>query len=75
MKLACQLVATPLEEGLKLNIDPNQVPVDKGTYQRLVGHLMYLAHTRPDLAYALSVVSQYMHDPREQHMNAMMRIL
>ncbi|RVW81567.1 Retrovirus-related Pol polyprotein from transposon RE2 [Vitis vinifera] len=32
-------------------------------------------HTRPDLAYALSVVSQYMHNPGEQHMNAVMRIL
>ena len=36
---------------------------------------MYLAHTRPDLAYALSVVSQCMHNPGEQHMNAFMRIL
>ncbi|XP_016648316.1 PREDICTED: uncharacterized mitochondrial protein AtMg00810-like [Prunus mume] len=36
---------------------------------------MYLAHTRPDIAYALSVVSQYMHNPREKHMNAVMRIL
>ena len=30
---------------------------------------MFLAHTRLDLAYALSVVSQYMHNPGEQHMN------
>jgi hypothetical protein len=51
------------------------VPVDKGRYQRLVGRLMYLAHTRPDLAYALSIVSQFMHNPGEQHMNAVMRIL
>ena len=36
---------------------------------------MYLAHTRPDFAYALNVVSQYMHNPREQHMNAIIRIL
>ena len=36
---------------------------------------MYLAHIRPDLAYALSVVSQYMHNPGEQYMNAVMRIL
>ena len=36
---------------------------------------MYLAHTRPDLAYALSVVSQYMHNPGEQHINVVMRIL
>ncbi|RVW75762.1 Retrovirus-related Pol polyprotein from transposon RE1 [Vitis vinifera] len=49
-------------------VEPNQVSTDKGRYQRLVGRLMYLAHTRPDLAYALSVVSQYMHNPGEQHM-------
>lgn len=36
---------------------------------------MYLAHTRPDLAYALSVISQFMHNPGEQHMSAVMRIL
>ncbi|RVX00213.1 Retrovirus-related Pol polyprotein from transposon RE1 [Vitis vinifera] len=71
----CQLVNTPIEEGLKLCVEPNQVSTDKGRYQRLVGRLMYLAHTRPDLAYALSVVSQYMHNPGEQHMNAFMRIL
>ena len=64
-----------MEEGLKLCIESNQVPVDKGRYQRLIGRLMYLAHTRPDLAYALSIVSQFMHNPGEQHMNAVMRIL
>nr|CAN79066.1 hypothetical protein VITISV_019693 [Vitis vinifera] len=71
----CQPVNTPIEEGLKLCVESNQVSTDKGRYQRLVGRLMYLAHTRPDLAYALSVVSQYMHNPGEQHMNAVMRIL
>ncbi|RVW93252.1 Retrovirus-related Pol polyprotein from transposon TNT 1-94 [Vitis vinifera] len=71
----CQPVNTPIEEGLKLCVEPNQVSTDKGRYQRLVGRLMYLAHTRPDLAYALSVVSQYMHNRGEQHMNAVMRIL
>ncbi|RVW80173.1 Retrovirus-related Pol polyprotein from transposon TNT 1-94 [Vitis vinifera] len=71
----CQPIDTPIEEGLKLCVKPNQVSTDKGRYQRLVERLMYLAHTRPDLAYALSVVSQYMHNPGEQHMNAVMRIL
>lgn len=36
---------------------------------------MYLAHTRPDLAHVLGVVSQFMHNPKEQHMNAVMGIL
>ena len=61
----CQPVETPMEEGLKLCVEPNQIPADKGRYQRLVGRLMYLAHTRPNFAYALSVVSQYMHNSRE----------
>ncbi|RVW46634.1 Retrovirus-related Pol polyprotein from transposon RE1 [Vitis vinifera] len=73
--LGCQPVNTPIEEGLELCVESNQVSTDKGRYRRLVGRLMYLAYTRPDLAYALSVVSQYMHNPREQHMNVVMRIL
>ncbi|RVW25927.1 putative mitochondrial protein [Vitis vinifera] len=51
----CQPVNTPIEEGLKLCVEPNQVSIDKGRYQRIVGRLMYLAHTKPDLAYVLSV--------------------
>ena len=72
---ACQPVDTPVEAGLKLCVESNQVPVDKGRYQRLVGRLMYLSHTRLYLAYALSIVSQFMHNPGEQHMNAVIRIL
>ena len=36
---------------------------------------MYLAHTSLNLAYALSIVSQFMHNPGKKHMNAVMRIL
>ena len=36
---------------------------------------MYLAHIRPDLAYALSVAIQYMHNLGEHYMNAIMCIL
>lgn len=64
-----QPIDTLIEEGLKLYIEPNQVLVDKGRFQRLVGKLMYLAHIRSNLAYALNIVSQYMNNPREQHMN------
>ena len=49
--------------------------VEKAQYQRLVGKLIYLSHTRPDIAYAVSVVSQFMHDPRERHMQAVDKIL
>ena len=49
--------------------------MNKERYQRLVGRLIYLCHTRPDISYAVSVVSRYMHDPRSGHLDAVYRIL
>ena len=48
--------------------------VDLERYQRLVGRLIYLCHTRPDIAYAVSVVSRYMHDPRTGHLEVVYQI-
>ena len=42
--------------------------VDKGRYQRLVSKLIYLSHTRPDIAFVVSQVSQHMDSPIEDHM-------
>ena len=44
-------------------------------YQRLVGRLIYLTHTRPDISFAVSVVSRYMDDPRKDHKDAVYQIL
>ncbi|CAL9016998.1 unnamed protein product [Prunus brigantina] len=73
--LDCKPIDTPSEQNHKLGLYPDQVPTDKERYQRLVGKLIYLSHTRPDIAYAVSVVSQFMHFPSEDHMGAVMRIL
>jgi hypothetical protein len=73
--LDCKPADTPMIQNHKLGIDPNQSPANKERYQRLVGKLIYLSHTRPDIAYAVSVVSQFMHSPSEEHMEAVMRIL
>jgi len=66
---------TPIIQNHRLIEHTDQVPMDKGQYQRLVGKLIYLSHTRPNIAYAISVVSQFMHNPSEEHMNALIRIL
>lgn len=49
--------------------------VDKERYQRMVGKLIYLSHTRPDIAFAVSVVSQHMNSPREKHLQMVYKIL
>ena len=61
--LDCKPAYTPIIPNHKLGEYPNQVPTDKGTYQRLVSKLIYLSHTRHDIAYAVSVVNQFMHCP------------
>lgn len=73
--LDCKPADTPIVQNHRLGIYTDQVFTDKGRYQRLVGKLIYLSHTRPDIAYAISVVSQFMHCPSEDHMAAVTRIL
>ncbi|KAL6203666.1 hypothetical protein ACLB2K_027366 [Fragaria x ananassa] len=73
--LDCTPVDTLIIQNHRIIEYPDQVLTDKSRYQRLVGRLIYLSHTRPDLAYAVSVVSQYMHNLRKDHMNVVMRIL
>ena len=65
---------SPVESNHRLQKGAGE-PVDKERYQRLVGRLIYLSHTRPNIAYAVSLVSQFMHDPRKTHMEAVSRIL
>ncbi|CAL8150805.1 unnamed protein product [Prunus armeniaca] len=71
----CKLAGTPIVQNHYLGEYLDQIPTNKERYQRLVGRLIYLSHTRPDIAYVVSVVSQFMHFPSEDHMNAVLRIL
>ncbi|GMI96958.1 hypothetical protein HRI_003365100 [Hibiscus trionum] len=73
--LGCKPAETPMEPNLKLGTDKDGEEVDRGRYQRLVGKLIYLSHTRPDIAFGVSVISQFMHAPREKHLEAAYRIL
>ena len=73
--LGCKPIDTPMDSIIKLGNEKYEIPVDTGRYQRLVGKCIYLSHTRPDIAFVISVVSQYMHAPCEEHMEAVFRIL
>lgn len=72
---ACKPASTPIDPNHKLGNAEEDAMVNKEMYQRLVGRLIYLSHTRPDIAYAVSVISQFMHNPKETHLRAAHRIL
>ncbi|CAO2833049.1 unnamed protein product [Amaranthus hypochondriacus] len=69
-----QIIGRGTERGGLYYLEDGE-PADRMQYQRLVGKLIYLAHTRPDIAYAVGIVSRFMHRPQTQHMEAVFRIL
>ena len=62
-------INTPMERGLKLS-DKGTLLKDTNRYRRLVGRLIYLTISRPDITYAVHVLSRFMQQPRKLHMEA-----
>ncbi|XP_021866805.1 uncharacterized mitochondrial protein AtMg00810-like [Spinacia oleracea] len=68
-------VRVPLEPHLKLTPELGDVLPVATEYQRLVGRLIYLTITRPYIAYAVYILSQFMHKSTTVHMQAAKRLL
>ena len=71
----CRPAKTPMEVNHKLTLNDDEPKTNAGEYQRLVGRLIYLAHTRLDISYAVNILSQFMHSPRLSHLQAAHRVL
>ncbi|XP_040374630.1 secreted RxLR effector protein 161-like [Rosa chinensis] len=71
----CNSVCTPTEVGLKLTKNGSGKKVNATLYKQIVGSLMYLTTTRPDIMFVVSMVSRYMEKPTEDHLLAVKRIL
>ena len=71
----CHIMDTPIEVNHKLALSENDPKIEAGSYQELIGKLLYLSHTRPDICYAVNVLSQFMHSPRNSHFHVVNRVL
>ncbi|GJU07479.1 putative RNA-directed DNA polymerase [Tanacetum coccineum] len=70
----CRPSSFPMEPNLKVD-KGEEKKIDASRYRRLVGRLLYLQVTRPDIAYSVSILSQFVGDPRSIHMEAANRVL
>jgi hypothetical protein len=61
----CKFSPTPFLSGVRLEDGGGTPLVEKNLYIQLMGSLLYLSHTQPDLSYAVGAVSTYMHEPHE----------
>jgi hypothetical protein len=71
----CIPISIPLEQNVKLSADERDLVEDTTMYRCIVGSLIYMTIIRPDLSYAVGVVSQFMQTPQKPHLDAMRRIL
>jgi hypothetical protein len=62
--LDCKAMATPMVSNLKLLQDTTLETVDVTLYRKMVGSLMNLTNTRPDICFVVNTLSQYMEQPR-----------
>ena len=71
----CNPSHTPLPEGLILSKESATPPVNATLYRMLVGKLLFLTKTRPDITHAVSVISRFMQNPQEAHLQAAKHVL
>ena len=68
-------ISTPVPSGKRLSLYDGEPLSDGSSFRSVVGALQYLLFTRPDIAYAVNQVCQYMHSPTTAHWAAVKRIL
>ncbi|CAA7022560.1 unnamed protein product [Microthlaspi erraticum] len=73
--LGCRPASFPIDQNHKLALADGDFLADPETYRRLVGRLIYLAATRPDLTYSIHILSQFMHAPRVEHWFAALKVV
>ena len=73
--LKCKSTPTPIVMGMKLSQDEKGSNVNPTLYKKLVGSLMYLTATRPDITYGVSLISRFMNSPKVSHWQVGKRIL
>ncbi|XP_052728009.1 uncharacterized mitochondrial protein AtMg00810-like [Vigna angularis] len=67
--------STPMDSALHLHQDSTKPLVDPLSYRKLVGRLLYLTSTRPDITFTTQQLSQFMSNPTQMHLRAAMRVL
>ena len=68
-------IKTPMSPNVKLTVDLLGKSVDSSLYKSMIGSLLYLTASRPDISYSVRVCARYQANLKESHMTALKRII
>lgn len=71
----CNATSTPMNANERLTNEDGSGRADAEVFRSIVGGLIYLTHTRPDIVFAVSLISRFMHSPTRHHLGVAKRIL
>ncbi|KAL0549966.1 hypothetical protein IC582_014461 [Cucumis melo] len=71
----CNPATTPMNVNEKLQQNDGAEMADAQRFRSLVGGLIYLTHTRPDISYSIGVISRFMQCPSRDHLEAAKRVM
>ena len=72
---SASFVRTPMSPNVKLNVGLLDKSVDSSLYRSMIGSLLYLIASKPDISYSVGVCARYQANPKESHMIALKRII
>ena len=73
--LDCKPLSTPFDYSQKLSKESGTILTDNTVYRQLIGRLLYLTNTRPDISYAVGRLSQFLDCATTSHLQAAFRVL
>jgi len=73
--LGCKPTPTPFDPSIKLHVDEGALLPNPSSFRRLIGRLLYLTNTRPDISFVVQQLSQFVSSLREPHMQQALRII
>ncbi len=69
-----KLVCTPMVTGCSLSYNGESPTLNQPAYKSMIGILLYLIGTRPDIMHAVGIVGRFQENPKESHLQAIKRI-
>jgi hypothetical protein len=73
--LECKSMNTPMETKLKLLVDTSSDLIDATLYKQIIGSLMYLTNTKPDICFTVNTLRQFLVEPRHVHLVAAKHVM